>query len=57
MTLTNAIGEVCPSIAVIATAVGQRERPEGLNPPVQSFPRPCNSLDIIDATQDTVMFR
>lgn len=53
--LANVIGTVCPSIAVIATAAGQTERPEALDPQVRFFAKPWNSLDIVNAMQDIVM--
>ena len=53
--LVNAIGQVCPSIAVIATSGVQTERPEALDAQVRFFPEPWNSLDIVNAMQDIVL--
>jgi CheY-like chemotaxis protein len=53
--LVNRIGQVCPSIAVMATAEAGTDRPVGLDPQVRFLVRPWSSIDVVSAMQDAVM--
>ena len=51
----NVVGQVCPTIAVIATGLRHADRPEALDPEVGHVAKPWIALDVLNAMQDIVM--
>ena len=53
--LANDIGQVCPTIAVIATGSQETDRPDALQAQVRYLPKPWKAIDVVNAMQDIVM--
>ena len=53
--LANDIGQVCPTIAVIATGSQNTDRPDALHAQVRYLPKPWKAFDVVNAMQDIVM--